>query len=255
MVLGAVGEYLGSLAGGDLARRCAEGRLGAAGQAASRRARKQALTAGASSRWAGAITRTSQDAWALAERNLVAEARSLRARCGRIRRRLAAPAGGRGGGVRGYASQAERWQKQRRLQVLQARLARAEARLAAGRVPVCRGGRRLARARHHLDRAGLSPSQWRQCWQAGRWFITADGEAGKKWGNETIRWCPGQGWLEIRLPAPLARLANRPHGRYLPSCPVAFGYRGDQVAAQAESGPSATTSVCAPRGAVLSVWR
>jgi hypothetical protein len=25
---------------------------------------------------------------------------------------------------------------------------------------------------------------------------------------------PDEGWLEVRLPAPLARLANRPHGRY-----------------------------------------
>jgi len=55
-------------------------------------------------------------------------------------------------------------------------------------------------------------------------------------GNETIRWHPGEGWLEVKLPAPLADLANRPHGRYRLSCPVAFAYRGDEVAAQAASG-------------------
>ena len=38
-------------------------------------------------------------------------------------------------------------------------------------------------------------------------------------GNETIRWHPDEGWLEIKLPAPLAHLANRPHGRYRLSCP------------------------------------
>jgi IS605 OrfB family transposase len=40
----------------------------------------------------------------------------------------------------------------------------------------------------------------------------------------------------VKLPAPLAHLANRPHGRYRLSCPVDFSYRGDDVAAQAESG-------------------
>lgn len=65
---------------------------------------------------------------------------------------------------------------------------------------------------------------------------TADGEAAKAWGNETIRWHPDEGWLEIKLPAPLAHLANRPHGRYRLSCPVGFSYRGDEVAAQAASG-------------------
>ena len=62
-VLRALGEHLGSLAGGDLAERCREGRLDGRGQAASRRERKRALTAASSSRWAGAITRTSEDAF------------------------------------------------------------------------------------------------------------------------------------------------------------------------------------------------
>jgi len=54
--------------------------------------------------------------------------------------------------------------------------------------------------------------------------------------NQTIRWHPDQGWLEIKLPAPLAQLANQPHGRYRLSCLVGFSYRGDEVAAQAASG-------------------
>ena len=47
-VLRAVGGHLGSLAGRDLAARCAQGRLDAAGRARSRAARKRALTAGSS---------------------------------------------------------------------------------------------------------------------------------------------------------------------------------------------------------------
>ena len=39
-----------------------------------------------------------------------------------------------------------------------------------------------------------------------------------------------------RLPTPLARLANRPHGRYRLSCRVQFPYRGGDVAAQAATG-------------------
>jgi hypothetical protein len=63
-VLRAVGRHLGSLAGRDLAARVREGRLDARGKAMSRRERKRALTAQSSSRWAGAITRTSEDQWA-----------------------------------------------------------------------------------------------------------------------------------------------------------------------------------------------
>jgi IS605 OrfB family transposase len=231
-----VGEHLGALAAADLDVRCEQGRLDAWAAAASRRERKQALTASATSRWAGAITRTSNDAWDLAERNLQAEASSLRARIGRIRRRLGAPAGGRRGRERGFVSRQERWEKQRRAQALAARLAEVEARLAEGQVSVCRGGRSFARARHNLAAAGLSQDQWRRHWQARRWFITADGEKDKAWGNETIRWDPEEGWLEVRLPAPLAHLANRPHGRYRLSHSVGFPYRGDEVAAQAATG-------------------
>ena len=59
-VLWVVGTYLGSLAGQDLAARCGEGQLDAKGRA-SRAVRKRSLTAASSSRWAGAITRTSED--------------------------------------------------------------------------------------------------------------------------------------------------------------------------------------------------
>ena len=230
-VLVQVGEYLGSLAGGDLACRCRLGR-GPEGRAD----RKRTLTGAASSRWAGAITRTANDQWTRGYDNLKAERASLRRAIGRLRQRVQAPVAGKAGRMRGYATPGERWAKQRRLQALSARLVRVEARLAAGRVSVVRGGRRLLRLRQHLAAAGLTEEQWRQRWAAERLFLTADGEADKAWGNETIRWHPLEGWLEMKLPAPLAHLANRPHGRYRLTCPVAFAYRGDEVAAQAAGG-------------------
>jgi hypothetical protein len=103
-------------------------------------------------------------------------------------------------------------------------------------VSVARGGRRLLRARLNLAAAGLTQERWRAEWESARLFLTADGEAAKEWGNETIRVNHDDGWLELKLPAPLAHLANRPHGRYRLNCPVAFTYRGDEVAAQAATG-------------------
>jgi hypothetical protein len=109
-------------------------------------------------------------------------------------------------------------------------------RLEAGSVPVVRGGKALLRRRGNLAAAGLTEAQWRGQWESARLFLTADGEKDKAWGNETIRWNPDEGWLEIKLPAPLAPLANRPHGRYRLSCPVEFSHRGGEVAAQAATG-------------------
>ena len=235
-MLRAAGTHLASLAGRDLAARSAEGRLDARGQAASRAVRKRALTAASSSRWAGAITRTSEDQVRLAGQNLRADRTSLQARIRRIEARLAVPAGGKAGRDRGYATPAERHAKAARLQSLKARLAKVERQLEAGTVSVVRGGKALLRTRGNLAAVGLTEAQWREQWEAARLFLIADGEAGKAWGNETIRWHPDESWLEIKLPAPLAGLANRPHGRYRLSCPVVFTYRGSEVAAQATGG-------------------
>jgi hypothetical protein len=230
-VLRAVGDQLGRLASTDLAARCA------IGHGDEQRAdRKRALTAHSSSRWAGTITRTSNDQWTRAFRNLVVERASLRRRVRIIDRRLDVPVGGRVGRLRGYASQAERWAKQQRRQRLNARLAKVDTWIAAGSVGVVRGGRRLAKARHQLQVANLSLPQWRKRWQAKRWFLCADGENEKPWGNETIRWHPDQRWLEVKLPPSFGHLANRPHSRYRLGCLVKFTYRGDHVAAQAAGG-------------------
>jgi hypothetical protein len=226
-----VGAYLARLAGRDLAARC---RVGPGPDGRARR--KRELTAACSSRWAGAITRTTNDQWTRGYKNLQEERASLRQAIRQLEQRVRVPVSGKAGRVRGYPTAAERWAKQRRLQMLAARLARVETRLVSGRVSVVRGGRRLARARLHLDAAGLTEQQWRQRWAAERLFLTADGEAEVTWRNLTIRWHPVEGWLELKLPGPLTHLANRPHGRYRLTCPVAFPYRGDEVAAQAASG-------------------
>jgi hypothetical protein len=251
-VLRVVGQDLGRLAGRDLNRRCRLGR-----GADQRADRKRALTAPSSSRWAGAITRTSDDQWARAYANLLDTRTGLRRAVKRLQARLAVGVGqarGRGRSrVRGYHSQAERFQKQRRLQHLLSRLGEVEERLAAGRVSVCRGGRRLAKLRHAVaggavvgdgrrgkDRRAtqVTRMQWRERWEAERLFLTADGEADKAWGNETIRVHPDEQWLELRLPSPLAHLSNTP-GRaatYRLSCPVVFTHRRREWAAQAASG-------------------
>ena len=235
-VLMALGTHLGALAGHDLAQRCSEGLLDAKAKSASRRERKRALTTASSSRWAGAITRTSEDAFGLAFRNLQADRKSLRSRTKRIRQRLAIPTGDRAGRLRGYATKAERYEKQRRLQVLCHRLAEVEDCIEDGRVSICRGGKALARNHHHLREAGLTEEQWQAKWRAERLFLTADGEKDQLWGNLTIRWHPEKHWVEINLPGSLAHLANRPNGRYRLGCPVTFSYRGDEVAAQAMTG-------------------
>jgi hypothetical protein len=234
-VLRLVGAHLGRLAGADLAARCRVGR-----NADQRAARKRALTAGASSRWAGAITRCSNDQWQRGSKNLLDTRVGLRHAAARIRARLGVPVGQRRGRVRGYASPAERFAKQGRLQHLEAQLREVEARIVAGRVSVCRGGRRLARLRHTTGRvgAGVGEAQWQDRWQAARLFLTADGEAAKPWGNETIRVHPDERWLELRLPTPLVHLSNTP-GRaatYRLACPVGFSYRQDEWAAQTVSG-------------------
>ena len=92
------------------------------------------------------------------------------------------------------------------------------------------------RARLNLVDAGLTEARWRDKWEAGRLFLTADGEKDKARGNETLRWNPDEGWFEVKLPSPLAHLANRPHGRYRLSLPAKFTYRGDEAAAQAATG-------------------
>ena len=250
-VLRAVGEHLGSLAGADLAARV---RLGNVPAANARRAeRKKALTAQSSSRWAGAITRTSEDQYQLGRRALNARIGSLRRAIAVIEARLAVPPGSsvrRGRRtVRGYADHAERRAKRQRLQILKGELRQAVREREHGRVRIARGGRRLLNSRHHLysSAPGLKPlteaawqaelGSWAEQWSARRMFLTADGEAGAPFGNYTISITPTDGTIAFVLPEPLRQQhANAPRGRYLLDATALFTHRGGQWADRISTG-------------------
>lgn len=227
-VLRSVGAHLGRLAATDLAERVAVG-LDHDKQAWADR--KRAITASATARWAGSITKATHDQWALARRAQAAHIESLHDGVTMIEHRLSLPLGAKGSGSKpgGYRSRREWFAKSRRRANLRQRLARAQADYTAGRVRVVRGGKRLLHKRHHLAAAGLGEAQWRAQWESSRWFLSADGEAGKKYGNETIR-ISGDGEVAVRLPAPLAGQANAPHGRYILAGRVRFRHRGDEWA-------------------------
>ena len=231
-VLRLVGSHLGSLAAADLKARCADG---LDHDSATWAERKRALTPESSSRWAGSITKATHDQWALARRGQVAHLHSLEAGITTIRSRLSLPVGSKGTKKRpgGYRSNREWHAKSRRLAALHDRLATVRADVVAGVVRVVRGGKHLARNRHHLADAGLSESSWRERWEVARWFLQADGESGKRFGNETIRITP-DGEVSIKLPRPLARWANAPHGRYVLSGKIAFAHRGQEWAERVE---------------------
>ncbi|EFL23573.1 transposase, OrfB family protein [Streptomyces himastatinicus ATCC 53653] len=223
-VLRLVGVHLGALASRDVKQRCAEGLRHSPETWA---ARKRALTGESSSRWAGSITKATHDQWALSRRAQCAHIQTLEAGVRTIAHRLSLPVGAKGTKRTpgGYRTRQEWFAKTRRLHILQDRLVAERADREAGRVRVVRGGKRLARIRHHLERAQLTEAEWRQQWEAGRWFLQADGESGKRLGNETIRVTP-DGEVSIRLPAPLAHLANARHGRYVLTGTVTFRHRG-----------------------------
>ncbi|MFD5648558.1 IS200/IS605 family accessory protein TnpB-related protein [Streptomyces sp. NPDC127039] len=227
-VLRQVGAHLGALASRDLTARC---RDGLDHDADAWAVRKRELTPLSSARWAGAITKASHDQWALARRGAHAHIQSLEAGVRTLRHRLSLPVGEKGTkhAPGGYRSRREWHAKTRRLHVLEDRLARARADWTAGVVHVVRGGKRLARARHHLTAASRTEARWRERWEAARSFVQADGESGKRFGNETIRISP-DGEVSIRLPAPFARLANAPHGRYVLTSRIRFAHRGQEWA-------------------------
>ncbi|WOX26440.1 transposase [Streptomyces solicathayae] len=224
MVLRCVGEHLGRLASRDLAERCRDGNDHSADKWA---ARKQGLTASSSSRWAGSITKATHDQWALSRRCQSAHIQGLEAGVRTLRHRLSLPLGEKGskGAAGGYRSKSEWFHKTRRLTILEYRLDVARADREAGVVHVVRGGRKFLNSRHNLEAAQLTQAEWRERWEAERWFLAADGESGKRFGNETIRVTP-DGEVSIKLPAPLADLANAKHGRYVLAGQLAFAHRG-----------------------------
>ncbi|MFE0258299.1 IS200/IS605 family accessory protein TnpB-related protein, partial [Streptomyces sp. NPDC059010] len=223
-VLRLVGEHLGRLACLDLKARCADGLDHSSDGWA---ARKQGLTAQSSSRWAGSITKATHDQWALSRRCQLAHIQSLEAGVRTLMHRLSQPLGHKGTkrAPGGYRSKNEWFHKSRRLAVLEHHLDVARAEREAGVVHVVRGGRRLLNNRHNLEAAQLTEREWRRRWEAECWFLTADGESGKRYGNETIRVTP-DGEVSIKLPAPLAHHANSKNGRYVLASKVAFRHRG-----------------------------
>ena len=254
-VLMTLAEHFSALQGRDLAARC---RAGKDHDKTVWARRKRELTKECSARWAGRVTKASNDAYATARRNqrrqladtlaaieaiekklrlpiastierkaLVARERDLAKTENRKPRRLSF----------GYHSRSEHAMKRMRLQVLEAKCARLEADLAAGRVHVTRGGKKLLGNRLHLEEAGLTVAQWRTRWHAARLSFGANGEANKVLGNETIRLWP-DGTLEVDLPRAFGHLHNvtdRGTTRYRLDAEVAFSYRREEWLAQVET--------------------
>ncbi|MGW0117776.1 IS200/IS605 family accessory protein TnpB-related protein [Streptomyces sp. NPDC003327] len=237
-------EFLSHLASRDLAERVA---LGTRHTAADFARRKRELTALTSSRWAGTITRGSNDQWQLARRAQAAHLKGLLAEIEAIERRLAVPVAERdeSSRIKGYPTRRVRAAKQQRLQGLRARAARVAADAAAGRVRVVRGGKDALRERLHLNRSSRSLEEWRARWWEARNRIEADGEAGKTYGNQSLRVGP-DGVVVVKLPPVLAE-RHREHcdrfGRYTLDARCRFAYRTEEWRAHVEAHRAVAYSV------------
>jgi hypothetical protein len=260
-VLDLVAEHVGGLRRADLAtvsrptpldpaldgeakRQARRGRLNT---------RKKALTAQSSARWANAIIAGNDAQYRLARDAQQRHIIGLRAAISTIEKRLAAPTGDtlspqqcrarrKAKLAKGYATQAERFAKQRRLQVLRAELNRVSADWDHHRVRVTEGGKRLAKTRHHLPAANLTESGWREQWDCARDRIEAKGSGDEPFGNLTITVTPA-GQVSVRLPKPLGYLANAPHGRYLLSGTAVFAYRAEEWRARITGGKSMSYAI------------
>lgn len=128
-----IGAFLGELSRRDLSARLVLGRVW--GKDDPRAWRKQELTAETSSRWSGAITRASNDQYALGLRGLYAQRDSLAAAINVLEKRVAVPAGACDIATRakGHRDPGERLAKTRRLGALRDRLAGVDRRIATQR--------------------------------------------------------------------------------------------------------------------------
>jgi IS605 OrfB family transposase len=260
-VLGLVAGHLGWLRRCDLAAVSPSQQvdlgLDVEGRRQARRtrlnARKRELTGQSSARWASAIIAGNDDQVRLARDAQYRHVVGLRAAIATIEARLAAPTDDtltvaerksrrQTKAAKGYATQSERFQKQRRVQHLRGELARTEQDRPAGRVHVVEGGKRLAHTRQHLAAAGLTEPQWRQQWAAARWRIRANGSPDEPFGNLTITVTPA-GAISVRLPKPLEHLANPPRGRYVLSGAAVFGHRADEWATRITGGNSLSYTI------------
>ena len=260
-VLDAVAAHFGRLRRADLTAVCRLEPLAADLSPDERRqvrrarlnARKKALTAQSSARWANAIITGNDDQYRLSRDAQYRHIVGLRAAITTIAKRLAAPttdtltaserkARRKAKVAQGYATQRERFAKQQRLQQLRSELARVEADRSAHRVHVVEGGKRLAHTRHHLDAAGLTTDEWREKWGASRYRITANGSPDEPFGNLTITVTPS-GEVSLRLPKPLEHLANAARGRYVLSCPAVFTHRGHEWVQRISGGNSVSYTI------------
>jgi hypothetical protein len=267
-VLNAVASHLGRLRRADLAMASRPVRVAPGLDDAARRqdrrdrlnSRKQALTAQSSSRWANAIIGNSDSQYHLSRDGQARHIIGLRAAISTIEKRLAEPtadtltpeqqtARRRARLPKGYPTQAERFQKQLRLQHLRAELTRLTAAHANRRVHIVEGGRQLARTRHHLGEAGLTLDQWQEQWGCARWRIEANGSGDEPFGNLTITVTP-DGQVSLRLPRPLEHLANAPRGRYVLSDTANFAHRQAEWRARITGGRSVSYTIsCKPHRA------
>jgi hypothetical protein len=265
-VLDLVAEHLGALRRADLARLCHSRPLDPSMDDAAKRqarrgrlnTRKKALTAQSSARWANAIIAANDNQYRLARDTQYRHSISLQAAITTIEERLAQPTGDtltpeqrkarrKAKLPKGYATQGERFQKQRRLQVLRAKLDRVNADRDSHRVHVVEGGKRLAKTRHHLDAANLTPTQWRDKWDCARDRIETLGSGDEPFGNLTLTVTP-DGETSLRLPRPLEHLANAPHGRYALSGTAVFSYRADEWRARITGGKPVSYTITAKPG-------
>lgn len=266
LVLDSVAAHLGGLRRADLARVVRPEPLRAGLDAEARRqarrdrlnTRKGGLTVASSARWANAIIAANDDQYRLARAAQARHIAGLRAAIAAIEKRLAAPtadmltvaerkARRKANAVKGYATQAERFAKQQRVQHLRAELVRAQHERAQSRVRVVEGGKRLATRRQHLGKAGVTEARWRAEWDAARYRITANGSGDEPFGNLTITVTP-DGVVSIRLPRPLQHLANAKRGRYVLSGRAVFAHRADQWAARITGGRSVSYTITRKQG-------
>ncbi len=127
-------------------------------------------------------------------------------------------------------------QKRRRLATLQSRLEKLEGDIAAGRVRLCFGSKRLWRKQYSLEANGYaSHAEWLKEWQSARsdeFFVlgSRDETAGCQLCVATVA-DDGSLTLRLRLPDALAE----EQGKYLIIPGVRFRYGHDQVLAALES--------------------
>jgi IS605 OrfB family transposase len=260
-VLNLVADHLGRLRRADLAVRTRPETLGSTLDGTAKHEvrrerlnnRKSALTAQSTSRWASAIIRANDDQVRLSREVQKRHIVGLQAAIAAIEKRLVQPtrdclsaedftARRKARLPKGYATQAERFQKQRRLQVLRARLDSANADMGGGVVQVTEGGKRLAKVRHNLDGANLSLPEWRERWDCARYRIAANGSGDEPFGNLTITVAP-TGEVSVRLPRPLEHLANARCGRYVLSGRALFTHRSDEWQTRITGGHSISYTI------------